>query len=326
MKSSKFLVIGGAGYIGSHLVKALLEKNQQVVVVDNLSSGHAEAVLGGELLIHNFEDRAFLDTLFNQHKFDGIFHFASQIMVGESVKNPGKYYRENTCATLTLLEAIRDHKAGPLVFSSTAAVYGEPLYTPIDEKHPTNPVNPYGQSKLMVEQMLRDFNAAQGLNYIALRYFNAAGADPLARIGEQHEPETHLIPLTLQAITGKRPPLQLFGQDYDTPDGTCIRDYIHVDDLAQAHILAIEYLNRGGVSGIFNLGNGTGYSVNQVIETAQRITGRQVPLSYAARRAGDPARLVADSTKARTILGWYPQYGDLSTIIQHAWAWEQANT
>lgn len=326
MKLSKFLVIGGAGYIGSHLVKALLEKNQQVVVVDNLSSGHAEAVLGGELLVHNFEDRAFLDTLFNQHKFDGIFHFASQIMVGESVKNPGKYYRENTCATLTLLEAIRDHKAGPIVFSSTAAVYGEPLYTPIDEKHPTNPVNPYGQSKLMVEQMLRDFNAAHGLNYIALRYFNAAGADPLARIGEQHEPETHLIPLTLQAITGKRPPLQLFGQDYDTPDGTCIRDYIHVDDLAQAHILAIEYLNRGGVSGIFNLGNGAGYSVNQVIETAQHITGRQVPLSYAARRAGDPARLVADSTKARTILGWHPQYSDLSTIIQHAWDWEQANT
>lgn len=324
MKPSKFLVIGGAGYIGAHLVKTLLEQKHQIVIVDNLSAGHASAVLGGELIVHDFDDRAFLDMLFSQHQFDGIFHFASQIMVGESIKNPGKYYRANTAATLTLLEAIRDHQAGPLVFSSTAAVYGEPQYTPIDEKHPTSPVNPYGQSKLMVEQMLRDFNTAHGLKYVALRYFNAAGADPLTRIGEQHEPETHLIPLALQAITGKRPPLQLFGQDYDTPDGTCIRDYIHVDDLAQAHILAIEYLNHGGASDIFNLGNGAGYSVNQVIETAHTITGRPVPYSYAPRRAGDPARLVADSAKAKAILGWQPQYIDLSIIIQHAWAWEQA--
>lgn len=324
MKPSKFLVIGGAGYIGSHLVKALLEQEQQVIVLDNLSAGHSNALLGGELIVHDFEDRAFLDTLFNTHRFNGIYHFASQIMVGESISNPGKYYRANTAATLTLLEAMRDHQAGPLVFSSTAAVYGEPQYIPIDEKHPTNPVNPYGQSKLMVEQMLRDFNSAHGLQYAALRYFNAAGADPQARIGEQHEPETHLIPLTLQAITGKRPPLNLFGQDYDTPDGTCIRDYIHVDDLAQAHILAMQYLNQGGPSGVFNLGNGAGYSVNEVIQTAQRVTGKPVPFSYAPRRAGDPARLVADASKAKTILGWQPQYTDLAIIMQHAWAWEQA--
>lgn len=323
MKNSKFLVIGGAGYIGSHLVKALLEQHQQVIVLDDLSAGKPSAVLGGELIIHNFDDRQFLDNLLNTHQFDGIFHFASQIVVSESVKDPGKYYRANTAATLTLLEALRDHKAGPLVFSSTAAVYGEPLYTPIDENHPTNAVNPYGRSKLMVEQILADFDRAYKQKYIALRYFNAAGADPMSRIGEQHEPETHLIPLVLQAITGKRPPLELFGQDYETPDGTCIRDYIHVDDLASAHILAMNYLNNGGASGIFNLGNGHGYSVNEVVKSAEKVTGKIVPISYAPRREGDPARLVADATLAKNILGWQPQYSDLGQIIQHAWAWEK---
>jgi len=326
MKKSTFLVIGGAGYIGSHLVKALVEQQQQVVIVDNLSAGSASAVLGGELIIHDFDDREFLDTLFSNYQFDGVFHFASQIVVSESVKDPGKYYRANTASTLTLLEAMRDHKVGPLVFSSTAAVYGEPLYTPIDEQHPTNPLNPYGRSKLMVEQMLADFASAYGQKYIALRYFNAAGADPQARIGENHEPETHLIPLALQAISGKRPPLQLFGQDYATPDGTCIRDYIHVDDLASAHILAINYLNSGGESGIYNLGSNHGYSVNQVIHTAAQVTGKEVPLTYAPRRPGDPASLVADAALAKKVLGWQPEYTDLNQIIQHAWAWEQARS
>lgn len=324
MNTSKFLVIGGAGYIGSHLVKALSEQHHEVIVLDNLSAGKAAAVLGGKLVVHDFDDRPFLNDLFSQNQFDGVFHFASQIVVSESVKDPGKYYRANTAATLTLLEAMRDHKVGPIVFSSTAAVYGEPIYTPIDEKHPTNAVNPYGRSKLMVEQMLADFASAYDQKYIALRYFNAAGADPHARIGEQHDPETHLIPLALQAISGKRPPLQLFGQDYDTPDGTCIRDYIHVDDLASAHILAMAYLNDGGASGVFNLGNGQGYSVNEVIQTASKVAGKEVPMSYAPRRPGDPARLVADATLAKNTLGWNPQYSDLATIIQHAWAWEQA--
>jgi UDP-glucose 4-epimerase len=326
MKKSTFLVIGGAGYIGSHLVKALIEQQQQVVIVDNLSAGSASAVLGGELIIHDFDDREFLDSLFSKTKFDGVFHFASQIVVSESVKDPGKYYRANTAATLTLLEAMRDHKVGPLVFSSTAAVYGEPLYTPINEQHPTNPLNPYGRSKLMVEHMLADFASAYGQKYIALRYFNAAGADPQARIGERHDPETHLIPLALQAISGKRPPLQLFGQDYDTPDGTCIRDYIHVDDLASAHILAINHLNNGGESGVFNLGSNHGYSVNEVIQTAAQVTGKAVPLTYAPRRPGDPATLVADAALAKKVLGWQPKYTDLNQIIQHAWAWEQANS
>lgn len=324
MKKSTFLVIGGAGYIGSHLVKALVEQQQQIVIVDNLSAGAASAVLGGELIIHDFDDREFLDNLFSKTKFDGVFHFASQIVVSESVKDPGKYYRANTAATLTLLEAMRDHKVGPLVFSSTAAVYGEPLYTPIDEQHPTNPLNPYGRSKLMVEHMLADFASAYGQKYIALRYFNAAGADPQARIGERHDPETHLIPLALQAITGKRPPLQLFGQDYDTPDGTCIRDYIHVDDLASAHILAINHLNNGGESAVFNLGSNHGYSVNEVIQTAAQVTDQTVPLTYAPRRPGDPAILVADASLAKKVLGWQPQYTDLTQIIAHAWAWEQA--
>jgi UDP-glucose 4-epimerase len=326
MKKSTFLVIGGAGYIGSHLVKALVEQQQQVVIVDNLSAGSASAVLGGELIIHDFDDREFLDNLFSKTKFDGVFHFASQIVVSESVKDPGKYYRANTAATLTLLEAMRDHEVGPLVFSSTAAVYGEPLYTPIDEQHPTNPLNPYGRSKLMVEHMLADFASAYGQKYIALRYFNAAGADPQARIGENHDPETHLIPLALQAISGKRPPLQLFGQDYDTPDGTCIRDYIHVDDLASAHILAIHHLNNDGESGVFNLGSNHGYSVNEVIQTAAKVTGKDVPLTYAPRRAGDPASLVADASLAKKTLGWQPNYTDLNLIIQHAWAWEQARS
>lgn len=323
MKS--FLVIGGAGYIGSHMVKHLLNHNHQVVVLDDLSSGHAEALIGGELVVHDFADRAFLDDLFSTRKFDGVFHFASQILVGESVTNPAKYYRANTFATLILLEAMRDHNVGPFVFSSTAAVYGEPVHIPIDEAHPKVPVNPYGASKYMVEQMLGDFNRAHGLKYIALRYFNAAGADPQSRMGERHDPETHLIPLALQAVLGTRPPLKLFGQDYDTPDGTCLRDYIHVDDLASAHLLAMHYLQSGGESGAFNLGNGAGYSVKEVIGTVSKVTGKEVPVEYAPRRQGDPARLIADASLAKRILNWEPKCPDIENIVQDAWAWELKN-
>lgn len=322
MHDKNYLIIGGAGYIGSHMVKHLVTQSHKVIVVDDLSSGHADALIRGELIVHDFADRAFLDRLFTKHKFDGVFHFASQILVGESVSNPAKYYRANTFATLTLLEAMRDHDVNHFVFSSTAAVFGEPIHIPIDELHPKVPVNPYGASKYMVEQMLADFDRAHGLKYVALRYFNAAGADPQARMGERHEPETHLIPLALQAVLGIRPPLKLFGEDYDTPDGTCVRDYIHVDDLATAHLQAMDYLHAGGGSTTFNLGNGAGYSVRQVIDAVAKVTGKPVPYEVAPRREGDPARLVADATKARKILGWQPQYGDLETIVSHAWQWE----
>jgi UDP-glucose 4-epimerase len=317
-----YLVIGGAGYIGSHMVKCLVAEGAKVTVLDDLSSGHRDAVLGGELIVHDFADRAFLDQLFSNTRFDGVFHFASQILVGESVINPAKYYRANTVATLTLLEAMRDHGINHLVFSSTAAVYGEPDYVPIDEQHPKVPVNPYGASKYMVEMMLSDFHRAHGLKYVALRYFNAAGADPQARLGERHEPETHLIPLALKAVLGKKPPLKLFGRDYDTPDGTCIRDYIHVDDLSGAHLLAMQYLQNGGQSTVFNLGNGAGYSVQEVIDVVARVTGKPVPVEHAPRREGDPARLVADAAKAKLVLGWKPALNDLETIVQHAWNWE----
>ena len=319
------LVIGGAGYIGWHMVKLLLESGYQVTVVDDLSSGHHDAVLGGELIIHDFSDRAFLDQLFSTKQFDGVFHFASQILVGESVSNPAKYYRANTFATLTLLEAMRDHGINHMVFSSTAAVYGEPDTIPINELHPKVPVNPYGASKYMVEMILADFHRAHGLKYVALRYFNAAGSDPQGRLGERHEPETHLIPLALKAVLGKRPLLKLFGRDYDTPDGTCIRDYIHVDDLSNAHFLAMQYLHQGGDSTEFNLGNGQGYSVQEVIDTVGKVAGKPVPVEYAPRRDGDPARLVADASKAKSLLGWEPKLNDLETIIQHAWNWERTN-
>jgi UDP-glucose 4-epimerase len=316
------LVTGGAGYIGAHMVKLLIESGHQVTVVDDLSSGHRDAVLGGELHVHDFSDRAFLDHLFSSKHYDGVFHFASQILVGESVSNPAKYYRANTFSTLTLLEAMRDHQVDNFVFSSTAAVYGEPEYVPIDESHPKLPVNPYGASKLMVEMMLADFHRAHGLNYVALRYFNAAGADPDARIGERHEPETHLIPLALKAALGTKPPLKLFGEDYDTPDGTCIRDYIHVEDLCNAHLLAMRYLHDGGVSTAFNLGNGAGYSVQQVVDMVRKVTGKPMPFERVQRRPGDPARLVADASSAKDILKWVPIHDDLETIVRHAWQWE----
>lgn len=324
MSDKRILVIGGCGYIGSHMVKCLLDAGFRVTVLDDLSAGYEDSLLGGELVVGDCGDRALLDRLFAEHAFAGVIHFASLIQVGESVQKPAMYYRNNVAKTLVLLEAMVDHGVGPLIFSSTAAVFGEPEYTPIDEQHPRLPINPYGMSKHMVELMLADIERAHGLRAVALRYFNAAGADPEGRIGERHQPETHLIPLALQAVLGKRPPLKVFGRDYATPDGTCVRDYIHVDDLADAHLLALEYLWRGEPGTAFNLGNGAGFSVQQVLDTAAVVTGKSVPCEDAPRRDGDPAILVADATRARELLGWQPRHGDLRTIVEHAWQWEQA--
>ena len=317
------LVVGGCGYIGSHMVKCLLEAEHNVTVLDDLSTGFRDSLLGGRLVEEDFGSRAVLDELFGNSGFDGVLHFASLILVGESVIDPARYYRCNVSKTLTLLEAMKDHKVQNLIFSSSAALFGEPQYLPIDEDHPRNPINPYGMTKQMVEIMLKDFARAYGLNSVALRYFNAAGADPEARIGERHDPETHLIQLALRAASGVLPVLQLFGQDYDTPDGTCIRDYIHVDDLSDAHLLALEYLWSGGETTAFNLGNGDGFSVNQVIDEVENVSGTSVPIVFASRRAGDPARLVANSSRAKAMLGWKPKYTNLQQIVSHAWRWEQ---
>lgn len=317
------LVVGGAGYIGSHMVKALSRAGHTVTTLDNLCSGHRDAVLAGELVEGDLGDPALLDRLFSAERFDGVMHFAAHILVGESVEDPAKYYENNLCKTLRLLDAMVRHGVKRFIFSSTAAVFGEPDDTPIDEAHPTAPINPYGRSKLMVEQALADYDRAYGLKSACLRYFNAAGADPEGELGERHDPETHLIPLVLQAASGRRPAITVFGRDYDTPDGTCIRDYIHVADLCQAHLLALERLAAGGESVAYNLGNGNGFSVQEVIGAARRVTGREITVYEGPRRAGDPARLVADSARARAELGWDPQLASLEVIIAHAWAWER---
>jgi len=317
------LVVGGAGYVGSHMVQSLLKSGYDVVVADNFSTGFREALVGGNLVEVDITDAAALDVLFAADRFDAVLHFASFIQVGESVTEPGKYYANNLAATLALLQAMVRAGVKRFIFSSTAAVYGDPDYVPIDEAHPKKPINPYGRSKWMVEQVLEDFDRAYGLKSVCLRYFNAAGAEPAGRLGERHEPETHLIPLILQAASGRREAITVFGRDYDTPDGTCIRDYIHVADLVEAHALALDYLQQGGASAAFNLGNGNGFSVQQVIDTARQVTGRKIRVEDAERRAGDPPRLVADATRARQVLGWLPRFDDLKTIVAHAWAWEQ---
>jgi UDP-glucose 4-epimerase len=318
----RILIVGGAGYIGSHMVKMLLDAGHEVVVLDNLSSGFRDAVPGGEFVQGDACDRALLDAVLSARRFDGAMHFASFIQVGESVAHPSKYYRNNVADTLNMLDAIVKYGVGRLIFSSSAAIFGEPQRVPIDENHPKAPANPYGRSKWMVEQVLGDYERAYGLRHACLRYFNAAGADPSGMLGERHEPETHLVPLALQAASGRLDAVRMFGGDYDTPDGTCIRDYVHVTDLCRAHLLALERLISDGASAAYNLGNGDGYSVKEVIETASRVTGRTIPAVEAPRREGDPARLVADSALARRELGWQPRYGDLDTIIAHAWAWE----
>lgn len=318
----KILVVGGAGYIGSHMVKMLLDGGHQVVTFDNLSSGFRNAVLGGEFVEGDLANTALLNEVFEKHQPEAVMHFASYIQVGESVEHPAKYYFNNFTNTLNLLNTMVKYRVNNFIFSSTAAVFGEPEYVPIDEAHPKAPLNPYGRSKLMVEQILADYEHAYGLKSVCLRYFNAAGADPSALLGERHEPETHLIPLVLQAISGKRTHISVFGRDYDTADGTCIRDYIHIVDLCSAHLLALTKLAKDGVSQCFNLGNGAGFSVQEVISVAEQVTGKKVKVVDAPRRDGDPARLVADAALAKDTLGWSPIYTDLATIIAHAWAWE----
>jgi UDP-glucose 4-epimerase len=313
------LVIGGAGYIGSHMVDTLLEKNYPVITLDNLSTGHRDAVRGGEFILGDCGDVELLNSLFSQHKISAVMHFAAYSLVGESAKTPFKYYDNNVSKTLRLLQCMHEHHVRHFIFSSTAAIFGEPEYSPIDAKHPKNPINPYGRSKWMVEQILQDFDTAHGLKSISLRYFNAAGADPVKGLSERHQPETHLIPLVLQAAAGQRNHIDIFGDDYDTPDGTGIRDYIHVSDLCDAHLLALEYLRKTNTSTAFNLGNGTGFSVREVIETVKKVTGKDFKIIVGERRAGDPARLVAESSGAKKILGWKPKYSELEKIISDAW-------
>lgn len=318
----KVLVVGGAGFIGSHMVKFLGMRGCSITTLDDLSSGRKNAVLAGDFVQGNCGDPEVLDSLFSKN-FDAVIHFASFIQVGESVENPQKYYHNNFVNTFTLLDRMRIHGINKFVFSSSAATFGRPQFDIIDESHPQLPINPYGRTKLMVEQLLADYDCAYGIKSVSLRYFNAAGADPDGQLGECHDPETHLIPLVLQVASGSRPHISIFGRDFDTPDGTCIRDYIHVEDLCSAHWLALQTLNTGSDSQTYNLGNGEGFSVQQVIDTAKRITGQEIPTLYAPRRNGDPARLIADSKSARKNLHWHPKFPDLSTIIEHAWNWEK---
>jgi UDP-glucose 4-epimerase len=322
---SMILVTGGAGYIGSHAVLALQQAGYDVLVLDNLSNGHRELVEGLQvkLAVGDVSDRPLLDDLFATHPIAAVMHFAAYTAVGESVTDPGKYYHNNVAGTLTLLEAMVSASINQLVFSSTCALYGNPKFVPITEDHPQDPISPYASSKQMVERILTDFDLAYGLKSVRFRYFNAAGADPGGLLGEDHQPETHLIPLVLLAALGKVETLSIFGTDYPTSDGTCVRDYIHVSDLAQAHVLGLKYLQNGGKSDVFNLGNGSGFSVREVIEAAQIVTQRQIKVTERERRPGDPPVLVGSSDKAQKILGWQPQYPDLETILTHAWQWHQ---
>lgn len=326
MSDKHILVVGGAGYIGSHMVKLLCRAGHKVTVFDNLSTGYQDALVGGRFVLGDLSDVAQVNSLFTSDSFAAVMHFASSIQVGESMRDPAKYYRNNVTNTQNLLDAMRTHQVAYFIFSSSAAIFGEPEQALIAETHPKHPINPYGRSKWMVEQILADYDTAYGIKAACLRYFNAAGADPEGEIGERHQPETHLIPLVLQAISGRRSAITVFGVDYATPDGTCIRDYIHVNDLCQVHLLALQRLWQAQRSQAYNLGNGSGFSVRQVIDTAQQVTGCSVPVQYGDRRPGDPARLVADAARARAELGWQPRYGELTSIIEHAWNWERKQT
>ncbi|MBD2519387.1 UDP-glucose 4-epimerase GalE [Nostoc sp. FACHB-973] len=328
MSSGKptILVTGGAGYIGSHTVLALKQAGYNIVILDNLVYGHrdlVEKVLQVELIVGDTGDRPLLDQLFKTHDIEAVMHFSAYAYVGESVTDPAKYYRNNVLGTLTLLEAMLAASVKKFVFSSTCATYGVPEFVPIPETHPQNPINPYGASKLMVERILTDFDVAYGFKSVRFRYFNAAGANPNGLLGEDHNPETHLIPLVLLTALGKRESISIFGTDYPTEDGTCIRDYIHVNDLADAHILGLEYLLKGGDSEVFNLGNGSGFSVREVIAAVQEVTGVSIPIEERDRRPGDPPILIGSGEKARTILGWQPQYPSIKDIVADAWQWHQ---
>lgn len=316
----KILVVGGAGYIGSHTLRHLVHKGYGCVALDNLSCGHKEAVDDVPLEMADLLDKSSLKNVFDKYDINAVIHFAAFSLVGESVSNPQKYYQNNVCGTLNLLDVMLEHNVKKIVFSSTCATYGNPQYLPMDEKHPQNPINPYGQTKLVIEKIFGDYASAYGLKYIALRYFNAAGASTDAKIGESHNPESHLIPLVLKAIKGERECVKIFGNDYDTPDGTCLRDYIHVDDLAEAHRLALEKLDT--YQGFINLGTGVPTSVLEIITAAERVTQKKCPAVVEGRRPGDPARLYADNLKAQEILKWKPQYTNIEDIIRTAWNWE----
>ncbi|MFH7566183.1 UDP-glucose 4-epimerase GalE [Oceanimonas smirnovii] len=323
----QILIIGGAGYIGSHMAKQLANNGYRVTILDNLSTGHKQLAQYGKLVVGDLADTNLLENLFSNNTFSGVMHFAASSLVGESMVEPAKYYRNNVANTLNLLDVMVRHGVKNFIFSSTAATFGEPEYTPIDERHPQNPINPYGASKLMVERILQDYASAYGLNSVCLRYFNACGADPAGELGECHEPETHLIPLVLQAASGRRECIKVFGRDYATDDGTCVRDYIHVEDLCSAHGLALQQLLSQHIQGAqaYNLGNGLGFSVQQIIDAAIKVVaeqGYQLKVEEAERRAGDPAVLVADATRAKTELGWQPKFDSIDTIIRHAWQWE----
>lgn len=320
---STILVCGGAGYIGSHMVAELLENNHKVVVLDSLVKGHKEALLGGKLYVGDLRDRKILDKVFTENKIDAVIDFAAFSLVGESMTEPLKYFNNNVYGTISLLEAMRDYNVKYIVFSSTAATYGEPEVVPITEDSKTIPTNAYGESKLLVEKILRWCDHAYGIKYTTLRYFNAAGAHISGKIGEDHSPETHLIPIILDVALGNREKIMMFGDDYDTKDGTCVRDYIHVSDLASAHSLALKRLMNGGDSAIYNLGNGTGFTVKEMVEIARKVTGHTIPAEVAERRAGDPAVLIASSKKAMEELGWKPKYADIETIISTAWNWHK---
>ena len=317
------LVTGGAGYVGSHTVLQLEREGFDFVVLDNLSRGHAEFVPKDSLVVGDIADRRLVREVIEEYSVTEVLHFAAFAYVGESVTNPRMYYENNVSSTLALLGEVVDAGVGSFVFSSTCATYGEPREVPISENHVQTPVNPYGASKLTIERVLREYDSAYGLRHVALRYFNAAGADASGEIGERHDPETHLIPLILQSTADKRATVTVFGDDYPTPDGTCVRDYIHVTDLASAHISALHYLKSGAPSDVFNLGNGMGYSVREVIESAQRVTGQILNVEVGPRRHGDPAILVGSCDKAREVLGWSPQYSEIDQIIESAWRWHR---
>ena len=320
------LITGGAGYIGSHTAVELLDRGHEVVIADNLITGYKQAVPKEAVFYQgDIRDYNFLNNLFKTEKIDAVIHFAAFSLVGESVTNPLKYYENNLYGTKVLLQAMIDNNVDKIVFSSTAATYGEPENIPILESDRTCPTNPYGETKLAMEKMMKWSANAYQLRYVSLRYFNACGAHKSGKLGEAHNPESHLIPLVLQVPNGKRESVSIYGTDYDTPDGTCIRDYIHVTDLAEAHILAVEYLMKGGESNVFNLGNGVGYSVREVIETARKVTGHPIPAVEIPRRAGDPARLVASGEKAKMVLGWKPEITELEDIIRSAWAWHSSH-
>jgi UDP-glucose-4-epimerase GalE len=319
----RILVTGGAGYIGSHTAMVLAAAGHEPVVFDDMSQGHDWAVKWGPLERGSLSNPARLAQVFAAHPIDAVVHFAASALVGESMTNPAKYFRNNTVATLNLLDAMRDAGVSTLVFSSTCATYGDPVRVPIDEAHPQVPVNPYGESKLMIEKIMRWYGEAYGLRWMALRYFNAAGADPEGRIGEDHDPESHLIPLVIGAAQGARPPVKIFGTDYPTADGTAIRDYIHVLDLADAHLRALDRLRSGAASQAINLGTGRGHSVREVVDTIARVAGKPVPVVESPRRPGDPPELVAAPERARDVLGWTCRYAELETIVRHAWTWHE---